>query len=78
MQATRRTAADGIAVAARTLRLPGAEETGPPLSEALAARETHDDEQLEESLLGSLTEDIEINERGLADKDWLRQRRASH
>ncbi len=58
-----------FAMAARTLRLPGAEETGPSLADMQAARETQDEEQLEETLLEGLTKAVEINKRELAHKD---------
>ena len=58
----------------RTLRLPGAEETGPSVAHMREARETRDEHRIEEWLLNDLMEDVEINEQALAHKgplfDW--------
>ena len=60
-----------LGVAVLTLRLPGAEDTGPSVADMRQARDTKDDRKLEEWLLNDLTEDIETNEQALARKDPL-------
>jgi hypothetical protein len=45
-------------VAVRTLRLPGAEDTGPSVAAMHEARETQDDNELERSLFEGLAEDV--------------------
>jgi len=60
-----------LGLAVRTLRLPGAEETGPSVAYMREARETRDEHRLEEWLLNDLTEDFEINEQALAHKGPL-------
>ncbi len=58
-----------LSLAVRTLRLPGAEETGPSINEMRKARETEEDEYLlEDSLLNDLEEDLQTNDRALARK----------
>jgi hypothetical protein len=59
----------GLAV--RALRLPGAEEIGPPVTDLLDAREALDDEELEQSLLEDLADETLVNNQGLARKDPL-------
>jgi hypothetical protein len=61
-----------LGLAVRTLRLPGAEETGPSVADMREAREGNDDEhELEESVLEDLARDIQINEQALARKGPL-------
>jgi hypothetical protein len=59
----------GLAVA--TLRLAGADETGPSIAAIAAARTRHGERVLEEWLLNDLAEDVHTNERGLARKATL-------
>jgi hypothetical protein len=57
-----------LGVAVRTLRLPGAEDTGPSVAAMHEARETQDDNELERSLLEGLAEDVQINDEALVRK----------
>jgi hypothetical protein len=58
-----------FSLAVRTMRLPGAEETGPSIASMRRAREAEEDEYLlEDSLLNDLEEDLHTNERALAHK----------
>jgi hypothetical protein len=50
------------------LRLPGGGETGPFVPDMFAARETHDDLQIEEWLVNDLADDLQVNSRALARK----------
>jgi hypothetical protein len=54
-----------------TLRLPGAERTGPVVEGIYEARKTKDDNELEESLREDLAEDIRTNTQTLARKGPL-------
>jgi hypothetical protein len=56
-----------LGLAVRTLRLPGAEDTGPSIADTLA-RESNDEQSLEDSLLNDLKKDIETNDQSLARK----------
>jgi hypothetical protein len=56
-----------LGLAVRTLRLPGAEDTGPSVADTLA-RESKDEQSLEDSLLNDLKKDIETNDQALARK----------
>jgi hypothetical protein len=60
-----------LGLAVRTLRMPGAEETGPSVADMREAREIQDDRRLEERLLNDLTEDVETNDHALARKGPL-------
>ena len=60
-----------LGLAVRTLRLPGAEETGPSITAIRKARASRDDNELEESLLDDLAEDLQTNDRALARKGPL-------
>jgi hypothetical protein len=60
-----------LGLAVRTLRLPGAEETGPSVADMREARETQDEHELEDSVLEDLARDIQINEQALARKGPL-------
>ncbi len=51
-----------------TLRLPGAEHTGPSVTKTLEARESQDDAQLEDWLLTDLADSVDKNEQTLARK----------
>lgn len=56
-----------LGLAVRSLRLPGAEETGPTVADMRKARETEQDEHLlEDSLLDDLEADLQINDQALA------------
>lgn len=57
-----------LGLAVLTLRLPGAERTGPYVADTLKARKTQDDNELEESLLEDLAKDLRTNGRTLARK----------
>lgn len=57
-----------LGLAVWTLRLPGAEETGPSVAAMREARATLEAGRLEESLLEDLAADIQINDRALARK----------
>jgi hypothetical protein len=57
-----------LGVAARTLRLPGAERTGPIVEDIREARDKYDDDSLEESLLEDLASDVRVNRQSLARK----------
>ena len=58
-----------LGLAVRSLRLPGAKETGPSLADMRKARETEEDEHLlEDSLLDDLEEDLQTNDQALARK----------
>ena len=57
-----------LGLAVRTLRLPGAEETGPSVAAMRQARKTQGDNELEESLLEDLAEDLHTNDQALARK----------
>lgn len=57
-----------LGVAVRTLRLPGAEQTGPSVADLREARESKDEHELEELVLEDLARDVEINEQALAHK----------
>jgi len=58
-----------LGLAVRTLRLPGAERTGPSIADMRKARETEEDEQsLEDSLLNDLEEDLQTNDQALTRK----------
>jgi len=57
-----------LGVAVRTLRLPGAEQTGPSVADLCEAREGKDEHELEELVLEDLARDVEINEQALAHK----------
>jgi hypothetical protein len=59
----------GLAI--RALRLPGAEEIGPPVRELLDARRTRDDEEIEQSLIENLADETLVNNQSLAHKDPL-------
>jgi hypothetical protein len=59
----------GLAV--RALRLPGAEEIGPPVTELLDVRGTRDNEEIEQSLLEDLADETLVNNQALARKDPL-------
>ena len=56
-----------LGLSVRTLRLPGAEDTGPSIADTLA-RESNDEQSLEDSLLYDLKKDIETNNQSLARK----------
>jgi hypothetical protein len=60
-----------LGVAVRTLRLPGAEETGPSVADLREARESKDEHELEELVLEDLARDVEINDQALARKGPL-------
>lgn len=60
-----------LGVAVRALLLPGAEQIGPLVADMLDARETRDDEDLEETLLDDLATETLANEQALARKDPL-------
>lgn len=60
-----------LGVAVRTLLHPGAKQTGPLVADMLDARETRDDEDLEETLLKDLAAETLANEQALARKDPL-------
>jgi hypothetical protein len=60
-----------FALAIQTLRLKGAEETGPSVARLREERETHDEHELRESLLEELTEEVQANDRALASKAVL-------
>ncbi len=60
-----------LGLAVRTLRLPGAERTGPSVADTLEAREGTDEHSLEDAFLNDLAEDIQTNEHALACKDPL-------
>ncbi|HEY8304917.1 MAG TPA: hypothetical protein VIG42_10075 [Solirubrobacteraceae bacterium] len=57
-----------LGVAVRTLRFPGAEDTGPCVADILKTSECKDERSLEEWLLNDLAEDFEINDQALARK----------
>jgi len=60
-----------LGVAVRTLRLPGAEDTGPSVAEIHDARDTQSDLRLEDVLFKGLAEDVHSNEQALARKGPL-------
>ncbi len=60
-----------LSVAVRTLRLPGAEDTGPSVAEIHDARDTQSDLRLEDLLFKGLAEDVHSNEQALARKGPL-------
>jgi hypothetical protein len=60
-----------LGVAVRTLRLPGAEQTGPSVAAMREAREGKDDNELEELVLEDLARDVEINDQALVRKGPL-------
>jgi len=55
-----------LVLAVGTLRLPGAEQTGPSVAGIHDARDTQDDSGLEDLLLDGLAEDVRTNEQALA------------
>lgn len=56
----------------RSLRLPGAERTGPTVADMRKARETAQDEHLlEDSLLDDLEADLQTNDQALSRKTRL-------
>lgn len=57
-----------ISLAVHTLRLPGAEQTGPVIEDIQEARGRNDEHRLEGSLLESLAKDIRTNRQALAHK----------
>jgi hypothetical protein len=57
-----------LGLAVRTLRLPGAEQTGPSVAAMREAREGKDEHELEELVLEDLARDVEINDQALAHK----------
>jgi hypothetical protein len=57
-----------LSLAVHTLRLPGAEQTGPVVEEIQEAHRSNDEHQLEESLLEDLAKDIRTNRQTLARK----------
>jgi hypothetical protein len=57
-----------LGVAVRTLRLPGAERTGPSVADMRKAGECEDEHSLEDSLLNHIDEDLQINGQALARK----------
>jgi hypothetical protein len=57
-----------LSLAVHTLRLPGAEQTGPVIDYIQRARRENDEHQLEESLLEDLVKDIRTNRQALARK----------
>jgi len=62
-------ASAGLAV--RALLVGGAKEIGPLVTEILNDRDTHNDKELEQSLLEDLADETLVNNQGLARKDPL-------
>lgn len=60
-----------LGLAVRTLRLPGAEQTGPSVVAMREAREGKDEHELEELVLEDLARDVEINDQALVRKGPL-------
>ncbi len=60
-----------LGLAVHVLHLPGAERTGPFVADILDARETRNDEDLEEVLLEDLATETFANEQAIARKDLL-------
>lgn len=60
-----------LMLALRVLLLPYAEATGPPVARLRLDRETHDEQQLRESMLDDLASEVLANSRDLARKVTL-------
>lgn len=60
-----------LTLALRALRLPGAEQTGPLVTDILDARAANDDETIEQDLLEDLAAETLANEQAIARKDLL-------
>jgi hypothetical protein len=58
-----------LGLAVRSLRLPGAERTGPSVTDTPEAPESEDEHSPEDSLLNDLAEDSETNEHALGGKE---------